>query len=264
MTSPPEGSDLSVTPTYDQTVQDVGRTPSTGTGNGSTKDVAKDQAADVKDSAVGAASNVAGTARDQAGEVAGEARRQARDLLHEGRSQLHDQAGEQQQRAAQGLRSIGDELRSMADGSQQQGMASDLAHQAAERVNSVAQWLDGREPGQLLDDVRGFARQRPMTFLAIAAGAGVVAGRLGRGLQADASGSTSGATSGSTSGATSGSGSMSAGATTPATTAGVSPAAPTYGTAEPTSTPPTGVMPPALPSGGLADVPGGSDTGGRP
>lgn len=248
MTSPPDGSDLSVTPTYDETMQDV----------------AKDQAAGVKDTAVDAASNVAGTARDQAGEVAGEARRQARDLLHEGRSQLHDQAGEQQQRAAQGLRSIGDELRSMADGSQQQGMASDLAHQAAERVSSVAQWLEGREPGQLLDDVRGFARQRPMAFLAIAAGAGVVAGRLGRGLQADASGSSSG--SGSTSGSRSmsGSGSMTSTAAAPVTTAPVSPAAPTYGTPEPTTTPPTGVMPPALPSGGVADAPGGSDTGGRP
>ena len=37
----------------------------------------------------------------------------------------------------------------------------------------------------LLDDVRRFAARRPGMFLAIAAGVGVVAGRLTRGLAAD-------------------------------------------------------------------------------
>lgn len=171
-------------------------TPSGSTGTHGTHDttdttqVAKAEGRHVKETAAGAASDVAGTAKEQAGEVAGEARRQAKDLLHEGRAQLQEQAAQQQQRAAAGLRSLEDELRSMARHSSQQdsqqGVAGDLAHQAADRAGSLASWLEGRDPGAVLDEVRGFARQRPLAFLALAAGAGVVAGRLGRGLQADA------------------------------------------------------------------------------
>jgi hypothetical protein len=158
----------------------------------SATDVAKDEAAGVKETAKQAGSKVAQTASGQASEVAGEARRQARDLLQESRSELNDQASQQQHRAARGLRSLGEELHGMADGAGQQGVASDLARQAAERTSALAAWLEDREPGALLDEARDFARRRPMAFLAIAAGAGVLAGRLGRGLQADsqASGTT--------------------------------------------------------------------------
>ena len=74
----------------------------------------------------------------------------------------------------------------MADASDQPGVASDLIRQAAERSQSVASWLDGRDPGSLLTEVKCFARQRPGTFLLLAAGAGVLAGRLGTGLAAGA------------------------------------------------------------------------------
>ena len=42
-------------------------------------------------------------------------------------------------------------------------------------------WLDNHEPSDLLDEVKRFARRRPATFLALAAAAGVVAGRVTRG-----------------------------------------------------------------------------------
>ncbi|GMA87937.1 hypothetical protein GCM10025868_31870 [Angustibacter aerolatus] len=71
----------------------------------------------------------------------------------------------------------------MAKGSQEQGLASDLARQVADRTHTVAGWLDDREPGDVLDEVRSFARQRPGAFIGIAALAGVVVGRLGRGLK---------------------------------------------------------------------------------
>ena len=74
----------------------------------------------------------------------------------------------------------------MADAPDQQGVASDLIRQAADRSESVASWLDNRDPGSLLDEVKSFARQRPGTFLLVAAGAGMLAGRLGRSLQAGA------------------------------------------------------------------------------
>ena len=64
-------------------------------------------------------------------------------------------------------------------------MATDLAQQAAEKAHQFAGWLEQRDPGSVLDEVRAFARQRPGAFLAIAFGAGVVTGRLVRGLTAD-------------------------------------------------------------------------------
>jgi hypothetical protein len=69
----------------------------------------------------------------------------------------------------------------------QSGLATQMAQEAAERVRGVASWLDQREPGDLLDGVRDFARRHPGTFLVGAAAAGMVAGRLTRGL-ADAAG----------------------------------------------------------------------------
>ena len=72
----------------------------------------------------------------------------------------------------------------MAQNSEQQGPATDLVKQAAERTSTVASWLEDREPGNVVDEVTRFARQRPGAFLAIAAGAGLLVGRLGRGLKA--------------------------------------------------------------------------------
>ncbi|TLM80215.1 hypothetical protein FDW83_19020, partial [Pseudarthrobacter sp. NamE2] len=58
---------------------------------------------------------------------------------------------------------------------------------------SVASWLENKQPGDLLNEVQRFARNRPGTFLLLAAGAGVLAGRLTRGLTAGATESQSSA-----------------------------------------------------------------------
>lgn len=130
-----------------------------------------------------AGQHVAGVAKDQAAEVAGTTKREAKDLLNQGRSQVYDQTSQQQRKVAEGVRSLSEELRGMADQAPS-GTASDLVQEVARRAGDVAQWLD-REPSEVLGDVKGFARRRPGTFLAIALGAGVVVGRLGRGLQAE-------------------------------------------------------------------------------
>ena len=155
-------------------------------GGASKTDAAKDEAADVKRQAADSAQTVAETAKTEAANVAAEVKTNARDLLYQAKSDLTDQAGTQQQKVAKGLRSISTELSTMADASDQPGVASDLVRQAAERSSAVAGWLDGRDPGSLLTEVKSFARQRPGTFLMSAAGAGLLAGRLGRSLQAGA------------------------------------------------------------------------------
>ncbi|MEO3924894.1 hypothetical protein ABGB07_13675 [Micromonosporaceae bacterium B7E4] len=123
---------------------------------------------------------LAHNATDRGRDVAAEAGRQAKDLMGQASGQLKEQAGAQQQRAASGLRALGDELRAMSERSDRPGVGTDLVRHAAERVQQAAQWLDQREPGMVLNDVRDYARRNPGLFLAGAAVAGVLAGRLTR------------------------------------------------------------------------------------
>lgn len=153
--------------------------------SGGTSDVAKDEARATADQAKEGVRHVAAVGKDEAKNVAQETTQQAKELWQETRSQLMDQSAQQQVRVAGGLRTLSDELSGMARGSDQQGVASDLAHQASQRLGDVAGWLDGRDPGSLVSEVKQFARQRPGTFLAAAAVLGLVGGRLSRGLVAE-------------------------------------------------------------------------------
>jgi len=158
----------------------------TGTDSPSTTDVAKDEAKNVQQTAAQAGSQVASTATDQAKQVAQETQRQAKDLLDQGRSQVREQAISQQQKAGQSLTSLAQELRGLADGTSSgaPGPARDLLQQASGFVDDFAHKLQTRDPGELLDEVRSFARRKPGLFLLGAAAAGVVAGRLTRGVTA--------------------------------------------------------------------------------
>ncbi|MFI6231737.1 hypothetical protein ACIBCR_31015 [Micromonospora echinospora] len=144
----------------------------------------REQARQVGAEAAHAGGAVAQTAKDQGREVIGEATRQARNVYGEARTQLAGQAADQQRRAASGLRSLAEEMRSMAQQGGQGGPVTELAHQAADRVHGVAGWLDERQPGDLLHEVRDYARRNPGTFLVGAALLGVLAGRLTRNIAA--------------------------------------------------------------------------------
>jgi hypothetical protein len=162
------------------------RTPGTGgtTTGPSTTDVVRDEAAGVGQHARDAGGQVTQTATDQAKQVAAEAGAQARDLLGEARGQARDQASAQQQKAAQQLHTVADELGQLAENGGQSGVATEAARQASSRLHGAAAWLEKREPADLLNEVRSFARRRPGTFLIGAAVAGLAAGRLTRGLAA--------------------------------------------------------------------------------
>ncbi|WP_461173723.1 hypothetical protein M1D93_03035 [Arthrobacter sp. Z1-9] len=168
-----------------------GETPTGDASGSSRKDAAKEEAADVARTAKGSAQNVAQTAKEEVANVASEAKSSAQGLLSQAKSGLSSQAGTQQQKAAEGIRTISSQLQSMADAPDQQGMASDLIRQAAQRSESVASWLENKQPGDLLGEVQRFARNKPGTFLLLAAGAGVLAGRLTRGLTAGTTGTSS-------------------------------------------------------------------------
>lgn len=154
----------------------------TSTGSSSSMTAAKDEAKNVAKEGASAGKQVAGTAVEETKAVAQEAGAHAKNLVSELGSNLKDQAGTQQQRVAEGLRSLSEELRSMSQASENSGAASNLVDQAARRTGDVAGWFEARDPGSLLQEVTGFARKRPGAFLAIAAGAGLLAGRLTRGI----------------------------------------------------------------------------------
>lgn len=152
----------------------------------------RDQARQVGSEAAQAGGAVAQTAKEQGTEVGREAARQARNLYGEARTQLASQTGEQQRRAAGGLRSLADEMRSMAEQGGQAGPVTELARQAADRVHGVAGWLEEREPGDLITEVRDYARRNPGTFLVGAAVLGVLAGRLTRSISSAGDDSSNG------------------------------------------------------------------------
>jgi hypothetical protein len=169
----------------------IGTTTTTYTsGSPSTSDIAKDEARNVGQTAAEAGSQVASTAADQAKEVAYETKQQAQNLLDQGRHQVRRQAVSSQQKAAEGLQGIASQLRGMVDGTgAPSGPARDLVEQGTAKVEEFARWLQNREPADLLDEIRSFARRKPGTFLFGAALAGVVAGRLTSGVKAAHSGS---------------------------------------------------------------------------
>ena len=148
---------------------------------GSTVDTAKSEAANVKDTAVGAATDVRDVARGEVAHVAEEAKYQTRNLVDQTRYELQGQVRNQQSNLASKLNGWASELGSMASKSDESGPMTDLAQEASRRVGGFSHWLDNHEPADLLDEVKRFARRRPGTFLALAAAAGVVAGRLTRG-----------------------------------------------------------------------------------
>lgn len=157
--------------------------PSDSGGASGTTDVAKQEASNVAQSATGAVQQVTSTAKDQAAGVASEAKEQARNLVGETRDQVSQQAGAQKDRAVSGLRSLGDELQTIANGEGgASGVATQLARQASDTTHKVASFLEEREPRDLLDDLTALARRRPGAFLLGAAVAGIAAGRLTKGL----------------------------------------------------------------------------------
>ncbi|WP_433019436.1 hypothetical protein [Kribbella sp. CA-294648] len=146
---------------------------------------ARDEAGQLKETSTDAARQVAETVKEKASEVTSDAREQTRRLAGQTRDELVGQASQQKDRAADGLRSMSDELRRMAEQGES-GLGAQLVRHGAEFTNQAADFLSQREPGDLLEEVRGFARRKPGTFLLVAAAAGIVAGRLTRAMASGA------------------------------------------------------------------------------
>lgn len=142
---------------------------------------AKDKAAEVKDSAAAATATVADQAKQEAQQVAGEAQSQIRGLVDSTVGEFRGRASEGQTALAGTVGSLSQELQQLTRESSASGPVAQLAGDLAARGEQLAGWLEQHEPDDVLVEVRRFAARKPTTFLALAAGAGLLAGRLARG-----------------------------------------------------------------------------------
>lgn len=139
------------------------------------------EASGAMDAVGSAATDTAGTAKQQTREVAGEVKAQARSLAANARDKVATEARGQNDRLAEGVRRFADELDDMVrdrDDSPARGVVS----QVSQGGRRFADYLAEHGPDGVLHEVQDFARRRPGTFLAVAAAAGFVAGRLGKGV----------------------------------------------------------------------------------
>lgn len=148
------------------------------------KDATRQEADQLKDSAQSAAGDVAETAKDEAYAVKDEARDQAQSLIDNVQDEVNAQASTQQQRLAEQSRTVTNDLQRISRGEQPESdMVTRAVSSVTQQAENFTRQLETKEPRELLDDVRRFAARRPGTFLMLAAGAGLVAGRLTRGLR---------------------------------------------------------------------------------
>ena len=172
-----------------------------GTSGGNARDLAgttKAAAGSVLDAEKSMAHDTTAEATDQAKATLAEAKTQIKDLWQQSRSEITEGAGIQLQRLSTGARAVSDELHTMASASDDPGIASDLARRASGYLATASEWLDNRGPDEVFSDVKHFARRSPGTFLAIAAGLGLVAGRVSRSLKDDSADTAGSGTSTST------------------------------------------------------------------
>jgi len=167
-----------------------------GSGSSTDPGAPKEKAQQAAGTAADEGSRVASVAKDEAQQVAGEVKEQASNWMGEAKSQIEEQSRTQKNHLVETLRTFTDDLEKMAAGEGgNNGMAADVARQVAQRARGATDHLQGREPADLLDEVRSFARRRPGAFLFGALAAGVIAGRVTRGAKDASSGGegTSGA-----------------------------------------------------------------------
>jgi hypothetical protein len=160
------------------------------------KDTVTQQAGKVTDVAVRRAEDVAGVTKEELARLTSDARGQLQTLWNQAAGQLREQAGAGQRQLADLVHGLASELGELASTADSDGPVTSLLKQAAHRSGQFSHWLADAETGDVLTEVRRFARRRPVAFLAGATLAGVVVGRLSRGLMAAAKSDQGGAPTG--------------------------------------------------------------------
>jgi hypothetical protein len=143
-----------------------------------TASAAKDEGMAVASTATDQAKSVAETAKGQARSVTVEAKSQAQRVIGDAHGELRSQLEQRVGQVSEKARGTGDQLRALAEGRvDEAGPAADWARQASEHVAQYADRLNDMGLEGATQEVRRFARQRPMVFLGAAAAAGFLIGR---------------------------------------------------------------------------------------
>jgi ElaB/YqjD/DUF883 family membrane-anchored ribosome-binding protein len=146
-----------------------------------TKQEAREQATEVAHTARDQAGQVAGTVKEQAAHVADEVKQQGRQMVDRTKERMREQGDSQARQMAQSLRTLADEGRALADGRPlEAGPVTDYVRQASDRIQGMSQRVEERGAQGMVEDLENFGRRRPGMFLAGAAVAGFVVGRLVR------------------------------------------------------------------------------------
>jgi hypothetical protein len=136
----------------------TGNGPATGFESSSSTDQAKDKARDA-----------AGQAKEQAQQAAGQAKGAVRSQV----DQRSTEAGERVGGFASDVRSVGDQLRE-----QGKDQPAKLAEQAAQRAESLGDYLKRTDGDTILRDLEDFGRQRPWAVIAGGVALGFAASRF--------------------------------------------------------------------------------------
>lgn len=144
-----------------------------------------------------ATEQIATTARDQAaavareavsqsGQVASEAKSQAGRVLDQAKHQVKGQAEAQTEKLAESVEHLHSQARALLAGDYEQaGPLADYAEQGVTELGALASYVRSRGFDGLVEDTQRFARHRPGLFLAGAAAAGFLAGRVIRAPKSD-------------------------------------------------------------------------------
>lgn len=170
-------------------------------GAGGMTDQAREAAGQARQAAGTAADegkHVANVAKGEAQQVASDVQAHARDLLGEARTEVQQQTRSQLDTLVGTLQGFAEDLEKMARGEGPgSGLANDVVQQVGDKARAFSSQLQDRDPSEILDQARDFARRKPGTFLLGALAAGVVAGRLARGAKDAQSSSSTGTSTGS-------------------------------------------------------------------
>lgn len=157
---------------------------------------ATDEARRVADTTVDEAKGVAQVAADQASTVTTQAIDQARTVLDGATVELRDQLEQRLRDLSSSARTTADELQALVDGRPDDaGRTRDLAASASDHIARLADRADNLGVQGVIEEASDLARRRPVLFLAGAATAGLLVGRMARAGR-EVGGSTSGGEAG--------------------------------------------------------------------
>jgi len=111
------------------------------------------------------------TAKETAGHLATEAKEQVT-------SRATSQLDSKKEKAADGLSSVANALRSTQGDLEEVPLVGDYAKRAADSVDQLSNYIQTRTLGQLVGDVEGFAKREPALFFGGAFALGMLAGRF--------------------------------------------------------------------------------------